>query len=330
MFVGIALIVAMGFLLPTFEAAAETLPPISENPLSVTGIISADVLARTELLRQELELIRFEMGKPKDSWTGGLATNAHPHEVYFQALTLFLKANRLSLEMTGSTGVQPEIMAASAIRPFHVWTMVNAAYDRILAVKRELGITISIAEQPRDAATTPTDSGRAVVQANRQLNLLLERPFSPSDVYHQVTMATHYTAELLDQFRGVTRIPDAPALERGKQPADVFLRLVDCYERLEGIARISQSPMLHIEREAAHQAANRPDFHPSDVYDMATLLVSDLAFFHSLLKEPKPAKAAHYPGRKFPSHVYQQAGVLYDQLVALEEKVKKNPEWLTR
>ena len=310
------------------EPSSDTPKPVSGRPVSLTGILSADVLARTELLREELELIRFEMGKPKDSWTGGIATNAYPHEVYFQALTLFLKANRLSLELTGSTGVQPEIMPALAIRPFHVWMMVNAAYDRILAVKQELGITQSTSEQPKEPSTTPTDSGRAVVQANRQINLLLERPFSPSDVFHQVTLAIHYAATLLEQFRGVTTIPDAHPFEPGKQPAEVFLRLVDCYERLEAVAKHSQVQALHLDRGAAIRAANRNDFHPSDVYDIATLLVSDLAFLHAQTKNLEPPVPATYPGRKFPSHVYQQVGILYEQLVTLEERVKADPEWL--
>ena len=83
------------------------------------------------------------MGKPKDVWVGGIASNASPHEVYFQALNLFLKANRLSLELTGSMGNQPAIRPASDIRPYHIWMMVNEAYKRILVVKQELGIPSS-------------------------------------------------------------------------------------------------------------------------------------------------------------------------------------------
>lgn len=43
------------------------LNPVSGRTQSVETITSADVLARVELLRDELELIRIEMGHPRNS-----------------------------------------------------------------------------------------------------------------------------------------------------------------------------------------------------------------------------------------------------------------------
>ena len=313
------------------QMADETLKPISGRPISPEGILPADVLSRTELLKKDLEEIRVEMGKPKDEWVGGIATNASPHEVYFQALNLFLKANRLSLELTGSMGIQPKIRPASGIHPFHIWLMVNEAYKRILVVKKELGISTSNAENPQETSITTTQAGGAIVATNRQINLVLERPFTPGDVVHQVNLAIQYAAGLLRQFPGATSLPEAPPFERGKQPGEAFLRLVDCFERLESVAKLSNASVLHFDRIAVNKAVNHYDFHPSDVYDMATLLVSDLAFLHSKIKDLDSPAIVPYPGGHiFPSHVYQQAGILYRQLVELEERVKKNPNWLSQ
>lgn len=55
-----------------------------------------DVLARVQLLRDSLELIRFEMGKPVASQVHPIVTHVQSHEAYFQALTLFLKADHLA------------------------------------------------------------------------------------------------------------------------------------------------------------------------------------------------------------------------------------------
>ena len=304
--------------------------PVSGRPVSVEAIIPADVLARAMLLQQELELIRFEMGKPKDSRKTRMATNAQSHEVYFQALTLFIKSDRLALELTGSTGLRPRPVSPSGIRPFHAWKMVNAAYHRILTVKEELGITDSFSEKLQDSTTTPTDVGRAIVEANRQINLLLERRFSPSDVYQQVGVAIRYAASLLGQFPGATLMPKGPSLERGKQPADVFLRLVECYGRLESIAHQSGIPILHLDSTAAKQVVLDMEVRPSDVYDVATLLVSDLAYLHAQVRDARPPGIVPFPGRKFPSDVYQQAGILRAQLIALEQFVLTNPHWLDR
>ena len=297
---------------------------VSGQPASPDRITLADVLARTELLRGELEAIRFEMGKPKDLRTERVASKAALHEVYFQAITLFLKADRLALELTGGTGIPPKGVPPLQIRPYHVWNLVDAAYGRILNVKQELGLTQVIAEQPKPPSTTPYDVGYAIVQANRQINLLLERRFSPSDVFQQVTVAIAYAASLLGQFPDARPMPHAPLLERGKQPDDVFLRLVECYKRLEAIAQQSHLEVLQLDT----RSAKRLEIRPSDVYDMATLLVSDLAYLHAHVKNADSPARVGYPGRKFPSHVYQQASVLYAQLVELEKRVAANPDWL--
>lgn len=311
------------------QMTSDSLSPVSGRPVSVSGILPADVFSRTVLLKKELEGIRVEMGKPKDEWVGGIATNASPHEVYFQALNLFLKANRLSLELTGSVGIQPNIRPASDIRPFHIWMMVNEAYKRILVIKQELRITATNAENLKESTTTITEAGAAIVAVNRQINMVLERPFTPGDVVHQVNLAIQYAAGLLKQFPGTSPIPEASPFERGKQPGEAFLRLVDCFERLESIAKHSEVSVLHFDRTAMNKAVNYYDFHPSDVYDMATLLVSDLALFHAKIKNlDSPATVPYPEGHIFPSHVYQQAGILYAQLVELEERVKRDPNWL--
>ena len=70
------------------------------------------------------------------------------------------------------------------------------------------------------------------------------------------------------------------------------------------------------------------EIQPSDVYDLATLLVSDLTYLYGRLKDVPPIPSVPFPGRKFPSHVYQQAGTLLDHLRALEQQVRANPDWL--
>ena len=88
--------------------------------------------------------------------------------------------------------------------------------------------------------------------------------------------------------------------------------------------------MLHFDRLALKKALQQFSFHPSDVYDMATLLVSDLAFIHAKIPNFETPEPIPYPGRTFPSHTYQQAGVLHAQLVELEKSMKDDPEWFKR
>jgi len=322
--------IGMGVVLASNGGELNEPGPVSGHPITLEGITPGDVLARVQLLRETLELIRFEMGKPKASQSDSLATNVYPHEAYFQALTLFLKSNRLALELTGSTRLPAEPISLSAIAPLHIWKMVNAAYHRILTVKKELGLKEHVSERLQESSTGLTEAGRAIVETNRQINLLLERPFSPSDVSQQVLLASQYAKRLLARFPGLNVSFETPQFERGKQPADVFLRLVECYATLEQIAQHSNIPVLHLDLPAAQNVGSSRQLEPSDVYDMATLLVSDLAYLHAQLKNTDAPKPIPYPGRTFPSHVYQQATLLLHQLEALERLVATDPKWISR
>jgi hypothetical protein len=67
---------------------------------------------------------------------------------------------------------------------------------------------------------------------------------------------------------------------------------------------------------------------PADVQNMAAIIIAELSYLHSLKKNVKPVRQAIYPGRKFPSLVYQRAGILEAQLSDLLRKISKSPRWL--
>ncbi len=118
------------------------------------------------------------------------------------------------------------------------------------------------------------------------------------------------------------RIPDPPLFERGKRPLDVMNRLIECFGSIERIATRSDLSMLKLEGEV------RDAVTPSDVYDMATLLVSELFYLWSRVDDAVAPRPVYYPGRKLPSHVYQRAGLLQRQLVEIENLAKATPRWL--
>jgi len=283
-----------------------------------------DVYVRVGLVREELELIRHEMGKPRNDQPDIGVTNAAPREVFFQAMTLFSKADRMCFEQTRDRAPVPET-PATVPQPPDVFRVADAALERIKRVKQYLNIPDATKELSRDANKTPNDVFISIVQANRQLNLLLDQQFSPSDVFQQVTRAIGYTSRLLAQFPGSTRIHEPPLFERGKRPADVYHRLVGCYKKVRQIAELSGHECLDL---AIESDRIEEDTTPSDVYDIASLLVSELAYLHTQVATTTPPPGVYYPGRKFPSHVYQRAGILESQLLELAKWVSQYPEWL--
>jgi hypothetical protein len=282
------------------------------------------VFVHVGLVRAELELIRAVMGKPHDTRNVIGVEDVEAREVFFQALTLFRNADHLSFELARQHAPAPS-MPSGDIRPVHVHQVVDAALQRVRLVKKTLGIDEQSRPPPRDPDKTPTDVFRSIVSANRQLNLLRDRPFSPSDVFQEVTIAIGYAARLLAHFPGATRIASTPPFEPRKQPADVYRRLVECLGRIRQIAEQSNLKMLTL----AISETDRAEATPSDVHDIASLVVSELAYLHAQLPGVLPAREVYYPGRRFPSQVYQRAGILEGQLLELQRLVQHDPGWLS-
>ncbi|MFQ5715698.1 MAG: hypothetical protein ACE5GQ_01195 [Nitrospinales bacterium] len=80
-------------------------------------------------------------------------------------------------------------------------------------------------------------------------------------------------------------------------------------------------------QEVIEEDPNKIDLR--DVYDLASLLVSELTYLNHLIGNNRHL-VSFYPGRKFPSHVYQETGMLQTQLQALSKQVKAQPNWLKK
>jgi len=304
--------------------AIETPLPVSGHELSLQSMTPADVFARVQLVRKELDDIRFEMGKSKSREVGLLVEGANPHEVFFQAKTFDQKMARLMIELTEQSWPLQENDGPGDIHPFHVWNVVDTSLRRILSLKQQLGLSSTNSEALADPETTPTQVFFVIGLANKQLNLLLMHQFSPKDVAEQVNLGLEYTTLLLRNFPAAPAPAPLPSLERGRTPWNSYDRLVDCYMVLGSIARASNVKMLNL----ATQNLDRPDIQPNDVYDLATLIVSELAYLHAHLPNALPPRLIKLHGPILSSHVYQQAGGLLAQLEALHKEVQARPTWL--
>jgi hypothetical protein len=282
----------------------------------------AHVYQHVALVRAELDLIRLEIGKPEVTPPFIEVENAEPREVYFQAVTLFRKADRLAFENVRER-VEELSTPQGEIKPAHVRLMVDAALERVRRVKQALGISEASTPPPLDPGKQPSQVLLSIVAANREINQLLTQQFSPGDVYQQVTVAIAYASRLLDSPDAVSTPPEPPEYERRKRPADVYLRLVDCYDDLHRIGDAAKVPMLDLKVKKDQVDG----VEPSDVYDIASLLVSELSHLYTKRPEAAPRRKVHNPGRKIPSDVYQRLGILCTQMEALLEKVKSEPDW---
>ena len=312
----------------TSPAEQTLLGPVSGRPIMPEGIQPADVLSRVELLREELARLQFEMGKGEDHSIALAATDVVPREVIFQAFTLVGKANQLHSELSGTPPANLQIKLPRTIRPFHVWAVVNSAYERVRESQRRLGITAPLEERLQPQSVTPSDVFNAIVLANRQLDRLIWRGLRSADVFLRVTEAALRAQRLLRQFGDPMAMPAAPALEHGTRPAVVYDRLLECFALVRAIMDRSGIKALHL---TASRRDNDTDIEigPPNVYDLSTLIASELAYLESRLAL-RGANVTPEPGPKLPSHVHQRAGILLRQLKALKTHVQQHPNWLTK
>jgi hypothetical protein len=288
-----------------------------------------DCYQRIKHIEAEVELIRQEMGRGRDRRPAPLVRGAAPREVYFEALSFFRKADRLCFELTQDQMASiPHAPPVSEIQPRHVLAVLDAGLRELAEVKGKLGIAEKAAEPPREEARTPSDVFGAIVGVNRTLNLLLERPFTPGDVYQVLSLAVAYAGRLLSHVGDANPVPPAPTYERRKRPADVYDRILASVERLRGIVTRSGLDMLE------QPITRTPDEEtlPSDCYDVASLALAEVAFLHAQTADANPPYPfeANLPGRKLPASCYQIAGLLDQQLEKLDKATAARPTWLKR
>jgi hypothetical protein len=283
-----------------------------------------EVYALAQLILGDIELIRIEMGIPKTVSVPIKVSGVSPWESFHQARLLYEKTNQLAFEFTRHKAPDISTPPTKDITNADVLKTLELVRERVMEAKKALGITES-AKAPPVAPVTGEDVFLTLVTADRVAHQCLRTPIAPQLAYQRVTLAVGYTSRLLELFPDVTGVmPATPPLERGKIPGDVFFRLNGCLKLVEQIAAKSGVKIMKLDVGAVE----RETLIPADVQNMAAIIIAELSYLHSLQKNAKPVRQAIFPGRKFPSLVYQRAGILEAQLSDLLGKVSKNPRWL--
>ena len=289
---------------------------------------SAKGLHLIEAMHRKLEAIRSHIGKPTIEVPNIVIKNADAREAFYQAVSLYQKSDRLAQEIVRST-VPLDLVTING-QPYQetVIAVINAAMQRIDAVLDELGI-----QSPQDSdgdnegdtqqkQATHSDLYVAIINTNQHVNQLLDNKYSPGDVYKQLTAAIHITLTLFDRFPETPRNFSEPKYVPDKTPSDVFKLLIDCYSEVSSIAMLSKVDVLEI----TSVSKNGP-YVPSEVYDVATLLASELKYIHDSVSGLSEVEDSYYPGRVYPSDVYQRGLLLKRMLKDLHHLIKDNPNW---
>ena len=195
------------------------------NAAAEEEITTAHVYQAVTRLAADVELVREVMGRPELTTAAWIVVEAQPRHVFYQALTLYNKANRLAVELAGAERVGPLPVPETDITQASVMGAIQRASAQIDTVRQELATVIG---------------------------------------------------------------------------------------EVHGVAMLK----LNLRREL-----RRRDILPADVYDLATTLLSEVAYL-TLVLDAKDVGAPpiERPKHVFPSHVYRMAGMLQDELARLEAK----------
>ena len=268
-----------------------------------------DVYALASQVADEIEIIREVMGRPYDDSPRLPATGVSQFEVYFQAQTLFRKSNQLAQEFAGTARIPAPPVPEGELQPSDTHAVVAAALEQVTLVKEALGIDTQLPEQSRGSASA-TGVFMTILDTNRQLNLLLDVPILPRDVYEQVTLAVLYSAAILANQGIEDFVPGAEPFGGYRRPADVYRLLLNSADVLSRMAEKSGVSVLRLSSRR-----NIPDdIEPGHVYDVARILVAGLAILSDALDAQDVFPELEQPELIFPTQVYARATVLLQQL----------------
>lgn len=274
--------------------------------MKLEDVTPAHCHARARQLLSLAVAIREEMGRAEDTRALPEISGAQPREVYFEAIVAWRKTERLAAEV----GAAPIFVAFEApsvleIRPGHVLRVLDGVRAQLLAVADRIGVTERPAEPAIEAQRQPSDVLSVVLHVNRELSRALSTPFTPGDVYRTVALASQYA----NRFGAHAAL--AP-FERKRRPAD-------CYERLEACLTRTTALIKKQGHEALAARGTPTEIVPGDVYDLANLVLGEVAYLHALAPNAAPMQAfePEPSGARLPSHVHQLARTLEAQLASL-------------
>lgn len=291
---------------------------------AMAKVTPGDVYKSVAVVRADLGLIREKLKKEKNVQPELAITNATPREVFSLVKSMQEKVGQLYRERTDKAPDLLVFVPKGNITPKDVLAISDSAMDILKLMKKALNITEERIPQIDSSSMTPTDVIKSIIQANRQLNLMLDEKVTPSDVYQRVEQSINYAYVLRQQFPSA-QIPALPTLVSAS-PGDVYNLLINCFRIQRKIMVASGLKALDIDSSVAATK----DTKPADVYDIASLVFSEVRSPYFAIKNRRLTPGVFYPGKKGPAHAYQKAGALEAQLTELLKLVEKDPGWLQR
>jgi hypothetical protein len=260
-----------------------------------------------------LRQISFEMGIEQVGVKTIDVENVSSREVYFQATTLHAKTSQLMFEFTSKEGEVIEMHKLNAT-PTEVLSLLVMARQHLLQVLMALNASWDKPLPQVDKTARPKEVFQLIVRLNKMTNQLLDFKFSPAQSHQKVTESIALASAILQSYPGAKAVFYPTSRVSGKTPREVYQQLVYLYRDLSHVFE-KQGKSCLVLNEVETQ---RQQVEPSDVYDLAVLISSQLRHLYALLPTQYDVKPSYYPGKVVPSDVYQRLSILQQQINELK------------
>jgi hypothetical protein len=295
--------------------------------MSEDEITPEHTCARIGQILGEIETLRLDMGRSKDARVPMQVRDAAPREVFYFAQTVHRKANQLCVELGAGSVDPPSSAVAGRAQPGDVLRVLDGVRERLAQARLHLHLEGDEYRPDlpgplwRDAGKTPTDVLAGCLLASRQLNAMLATAFVSRDV-HELLVRCLGISETLLGLDGAA-LPPPPPFERRKSPRDVFQAL---WETCQTFYRaLLEWGVRGVEVNRGFVGED-----PSDVYDLAALILSALEYVSSFFPhKDAPRLVVPVPMPVLPAHNFQLARQLQAAIGALAQ-ARARSDWLRK
>ena len=287
----------------------------------------SDVLTLLYKVSNHIEIIAKYMGKDPSNCSKFIVSNARPREVYFQAIRLRKKANQLYYEVTDQEVIEQNNLMdqRKQISPSTVYKVVNNIEGTLRKIenfyKIEEGVTYKRA--PKD--TEPKDVYNQLLIDNQILDQLLDNHASPADSYRVATTSVYYAGELLETMPGVSHIVDEPDYVVNKTADSVVDQQIAIIGKIKKINDVLNIKMLTLTRTQCKRQSNNVN-----IQELSYIIFSEIVHIAKEKGVSLKNLEGYYPGKKYPSDIYQRNALLSRQLDLILRYVTKHPQWLEK
>ncbi len=290
--------------------------------INTAAYSNADLLQSLKQTQSHINRLATHMGVTPKSNQLYQAKQVEYHDIYFQLDRLYEKTRQLYFENTNE--FPPLTQQNKNTSSLEASIMLTDKINHILALLENhlLISNIHITKAQGPEPTNPILLDMLVI-LNQNINQLVEHETQPGDVYKLITLAVYYADEILNAMpvtksvdRNITFIPN-------QKPYNVYVSLL---KNIEILKEIGDACHIH-SIQLNSKILDEDKISPNDVEDLAQMTVGELSQLADNMNISLKNIDSYYPGKKYPSDVYQRSMLLQLQLTHILTYLKAHPDW---